>query len=251
MHKVLLVDPDRQSRETTWQMVNGSQWGYAIQGWAGKSEDALSLLEKQPYSLVLINIKRFQIEGLNLCSQIRQRSRIPIILIGGDHDFNLARKAMACQVSDYLADPVHTADLAASLQAVKRELETGSALDSYWISAMVRKRSKQSSIVDVVKQYVQQEMHRNVTLKKISDALHFNCAYLGRKFKEEVKMTFNEYLLRERMERAKRLLEQTDMRIYEIANEVGYTEIDWFYKKFKEYTGTSANEYRKQITFTA
>jgi YesN/AraC family two-component response regulator len=49
------------------------------------------------------------------------------------------------------------------------------------------------------------------------------------------------------MERAKMLLEQTDLKIYEIANEVGYTEIDWFYKRFKSYTGVSANEYRKMV----
>lgn len=60
-------------------------------------------------------------------------------------------------------------------------------------------------------------------------------------------MSFNEYLFIQRMERAKMLLEQTDLKIYEIANEVGYTEIDWFYKRFKSYTGVSANEYRKMV----
>ncbi|MNO05979.1 DNA-binding transcriptional regulator AraC [compost metagenome] len=53
------------------------------------------------------------------------------------------------------------------------------------------------------------------------------------------------------MEKAKLLLETTEMKIYEIADAVGYTEIDWFYKKFKEYTGTSANKYRKQCFITA
>lgn len=53
------------------------------------------------------------------------------------------------------------------------------------------------------------------------------------------------------MEKAKLLLETTEMKIHEIAGAVGYMEIDWFYKKFKEYTGTSANEYRKQCFITA
>ncbi|KWX74392.1 hypothetical protein AMQ84_20560 [Paenibacillus riograndensis] len=54
-----------------------------------------------------------------------------------------------------------------------------------------------------------------------------------------------------RMEKAKLLLETTEMKIYEITDAVGYTEIDWFYKKFKEYTGTSAYEYREQCFITA
>ena len=43
-------------------------------------------------------------------------------------------------------------------------------------------------------------------------------------------MTFNEYLLQQRMEKAKLLLVHTDMKIYEIADMVGYNDMDWFYK---------------------
>lgn len=75
-----------------------------------------------------------------------------------------------------------------------------------------------------------EQLHRNITLKQISDSLNFNCAYLGQKFKQQENMSFNEYLLRQRMEKAKLLLETTDMKIYEIADAVGYSEIDWFYK---------------------
>ena len=60
--------------------------------------------------------------------------------------------------------------------------------------------------------------------------LHFNCAYLGQKFKLEENMSFTDYLLQQRMEKAKQLLSSTSLRIYEIAVEVGYKDIDWFYK---------------------
>jgi YesN/AraC family two-component response regulator len=60
-------------------------------------------------------------------------------------------------------------------------------------------------------------------------------------------MSFNEYLFIQRMERAKWLLANTELKVYEIAGEVGYKEIDWFYKRFKAYTGVSANEYRKRV----
>lgn len=81
----------------------------------------------------------------------------------------------------------------------------------------------------------------------ISSQFHFNRSYLGQKFRNHENMSFNEYLFTQRMERAKMLLEQTHLKVYEIANEVGYTEIGWFYKRFKSYTGISANEYRKMV----
>lgn len=250
MHNVLLVDPNMRSRENTQHMLDWGQLGFVIQAYADNAGDALSIIDTQRFSLVLINIKRLQSDGLQLCGQIRQFSRVPIIVIGGDHDFNLARKALTYQVSDYLADPFQPSDLVVSLQAVLEE-DGKTVMNSPLITSIQWKRQPQSSIIDVVKKYVRDELHQNVSLKKISDTLHFNCAYLGQKFKNEEKISFNEYLLQQRMEKAKQLLEQTDMRIYEVANHVGYTEIDWFYKKFKEYTGTSANEYRKQALITA
>ncbi|MFC5470652.1 helix-turn-helix transcriptional regulator [Cohnella suwonensis] len=83
-----------------------------------------------------------------------------------------------------------------------------------------------------------------VCLKAIAKQLYVNSAYLGRLFKNFESITFNDYLVEVRMEKAKELLMTTDKRIYEIAREVGYRQLDWFYKKFKEYTGYSAKEYK-------
>ncbi|WP_025708013.1 response regulator transcription factor [Paenibacillus graminis] len=180
---------------------------------------------------------------------------MPIIRpIFSSNDFDLARKALMLHVSDYLKDPVEPAELARSLEAVKRKLESPNSpfpsAQAVHNAVAGRVPSSSSSIIEEIKLYVEKQLHRNITLKQISDVLNFNCAYLGQKFKQHENMSFNEYLLLRRME-AKLLLETTEMKIYEIADAVGYTEIDWFYKKFKEYTGTSANEYRKQCFITA
>lgn len=109
------------------------------------------------------------------------------------------------------------------------------------------KQLHSENVIHQVKEYVDKMLHTNITLKEISRKLHFNCSYLGQKFKHQENMSFNEYLFMQRMERAKVLLEQTDLKVYEIARKVGYTELDWFYKRFKTYTGVSANEYRKRV----
>ncbi|MEI0740252.1 helix-turn-helix domain-containing protein [Paenibacillus sp. JTLBN-2024] len=162
---------------------------------------------------------------------------------------------MHYQVNDYLPDPVTPEEFSASLENVKRELDvalfSGNQADPW--SEAVRQAAAVSSadIIDKVKAYVDEALHQNITLKEISHIFHFNYSYLGQKFKVQEKMTFKEYLLQQRMEKAKFLLENTDMKVYEIANEVGYTEMDWFYKKFKTYTGVSANKYRKTLNITA
>lgn len=253
MHRILLVDPNDQSREATIRMLDWARHGFVLQHAVDNAPDTLALIEAQPISLVLINIKRLHGCSLDICSTIRQSSDVPIILLGGGHDFNLARKALTLRVKDYLPDPVQTDELAACLESLRCELDGPSPLvsDLFAAADLRWKRQPKESIVDLIKQFVQSELHQDVSLKKIAEILHFNCAYLGQKFKQEEKISFNEYLLQQRMERAMQLLENTDLRVYEIAGEVGYTEIDWFYRKFREYAGTSANEYRKRISVIA
>ncbi len=253
MYKVLIADQNRHSGCHT--MPDWERHGFVLEAVVDDFAQAASYLKQHPVSLVLIGMKGFPSAGMLLCRQIRQFSRVPIILLGGSGDFRLARKALTYHVSDYLPDPVRAAELAGSLKAVKQELDarqSAAPAASRYPERMAAAETRSSdAVIDVVKRYVEQQLHEQVTLKKISSLLHFNSAYLGQKFKSHENMTFNEYLLQQRMERAKQLLAQTDLRIYEIANEVGYTEIDWFYKKFKEYTGASANEYRKQAFHSA
>ncbi|ETT52917.1 AraC family transcriptional regulator [Paenibacillus sp. FSL R7-269] len=228
---------------------------FIIHAHADYSSDILRLIRSEGISLVLLNIRDAHTPGMRVCEQIRQGSSVPIILLGGSGDFGLARQALLYNVSDYLTDPVDPAELGRSLEAVRRALapagRPAAAEQDYPEFTLQKEQPSPSPIVSTIKQYVDEQLHRNITLKQISDSLNFNCAYLGQKFKQQENMSFNEYLLRQRMEKAKLLLETTDMKIYEIADAVGYSEIDWFYKKFREYTGTSANEYRKQCFITA
>ncbi|MBB6673562.1 helix-turn-helix transcriptional regulator [Cohnella nanjingensis] len=102
--------------------------------------------------------------------------------------------------------------------------------------------------VEGAKSLLREHCGGGVCLKEIARQLYVNPAYLGRLFKTYGNVSFNDYLVQVRMEKAKELLMTTNKRIYEIAPEVGYRQLDWFYKKFREYTGCSAKEYKLRQT---
>ncbi|MFC0470757.1 helix-turn-helix domain-containing protein [Halalkalibacter kiskunsagensis] len=247
MYKIMLVDPNQYSREKMKKMLDYKQCGFDLQDYAESQGSALDLVKKQPYELIIINMTQLNQEGLQVCENIRKESSIPIILIGGSKNFQLARKALSLRVSDYLPDPVEPDEFKTCLFTIKQDIEDYAITHrkSKLAKRTIHSNKSTTNIIEKVKTYVEEEISENITLKKISDILNYNCSYLGQKFKFQEKMTFNEYLLQQRMEKAKLLLDNTNMKIYEIANEVGYSELDWFYKKFKAYTGVSASEYRK------
>lgn len=100
------------------------------------------------------------------------------------------------------------------------------------------------NIVDKVVTYVDHYYFKNLSLKFVADLFHYNNAYLGKIFKKQVGKYFSDYLHEVRIKNAKKLLKQEKYKVYEIAELVGYSNSDYFYKNFKEYVGMSPKEYQ-------
>ncbi|WP_337101170.1 response regulator [Paenibacillus sp. YIM B09110] len=101
-------------------------------------------------------------------------------------------------------------------------------------------------------QKVQRHLERHyadpeLSLTTVANTFYINPSYLSRMFKSGTGSSFVEYITKLRMERAEQLLMRTEMKIYEVANDVGYNDAHYFGICFKKYKGMSVNEYRKNI----
>ena len=85
----------------------------------------------------------------------------------------------------------------------------------------------------------------NLTLKDLSEKYYVNSAYLGQLFRKKYGCSFKDYLNKKRIEEAARLLRKTDMKIYEVAEAVGYKDADYFVNKFIEAMGCTPTKYKK------
>lgn len=88
--------------------------------------------------------------------------------------------------------------------------------------------------------------NETLKLETLAEVFNYNSAYLGKMFKNETGEYFNTYLDKLRIEKAKQFLEQ-GLKVYEVAEKVGYTNVDYFHTKFRKYVGTSPSAYRKKI----
>ncbi len=86
---------------------------------------------------------------------------------------------------------------------------------------------------------------KDLKLEGIAKLFNYNSAYLGKRFQKEMGESFNNSLDIIRIANAKRLLEETDLKVYQISEQVGYSSIDYFYVKFKKYVGISPRDYRR------
>lgn len=103
------------------------------------------------------------------------------------------------------------------------------------------------SIADKIQEYVLANFSRqNFTANEISEELDLSLGYLRQIFKSERGITLNDYIINCRIEKAKELLEATEMTAKEIAEEIGYYDNRYFYTLFKKKVGMTTDEYRSE-----
>ncbi|MBP3963845.1 response regulator transcription factor [Paenibacillus lignilyticus] len=93
--------------------------------------------------------------------------------------------------------------------------------------------------------FIQERFHEDISLQQIAQYLELTPNYLSVLFKKELQMNFSEYLNRIRLEKAKELLLGTNLRSYEVAQQVGFTDDSYFSRAFKKHTGVRPNGFRR------
>lgn len=108
--------------------------------------------------------------------------------------------------------------------------------------------SKKSSLVKDICTYVVNNLESKINMCKISEALFLTKNYIGDIFKQETGITVVEYITMVKMERAKQLIKDENLRSYEIAHILGYNNAEYFGKLFKKYTGLSPVEFKHTLS---
>lgn len=107
-----------------------------------------------------------------------------------------------------------------------------------------KKRPESSAVLEVLA-FVDRGYQNAVTLRAFCDEKHYSVPYISRRFRQETGMTVREYLQKVRIEKSCMLLADSDMRISEIAQAVGYEDIRFFNQVFKRMMKMPPRDYRK------
>ena len=99
--------------------------------------------------------------------------------------------------------------------------------------------------VQEVLEYVNGNYQDSLTLGTFCEQKHYSVAYISRRFKQETGVTLREYVQNVRIKKSCELLEDSDLRVVEIARRVGYEDIKFFNQIFKRRMQISPREYRK------
>lgn len=118
--------------------------------------------------------------------------------------------------------------------------------ESAELASRLRKTNARGDIMKI-KSYIELHYNEDISLKSIAARFYMNPVYLGQLFKKTFGLYFNDFLLQLRIDHAKRLLRQTEMKVYEIARTVGFDNSDYFVCKFEKVEGKTPTAYRQEL----
>lgn len=121
----------------------------------------------------------------------------------------------------------------------------------YWTAFGQAVRSKKAAagadyMISFVKDYVESNYGDDISLERLADKLNITGSYLSAYFKEKTGTNLSEYTHTLRMTKAMEMLQNTDLKIQDIASLVGYFTVAPFNRAFKRYTGATPTEFRRQ-----
>ncbi len=99
-------------------------------------------------------------------------------------------------------------------------------------------------LIKSIKNYLETNLEYDISISHITKIFHYNQQYLGRLFKKETGQSVKEYIMMRRMERAKASLEIGNETVTEIANAVGFNNVTYFNRQFKNLCNMTPTQYR-------
>ncbi|MFB9274823.1 response regulator [Cohnella cellulosilytica] len=114
------------------------------------------------------------------------------------------------------------------------------------VAQVPSRTAKGAELSQQIRHYIDRHFAQQLTLEEVADRFFLHPVYLSVMFKEKTGETFQDYLRRIRMERAKQLLLTTKYRIDRISVMIGYENTKYFYKVFKKETGFTPADFRQR-----
>lgn len=249
MLKVLVVEDEEMIRKGIVLAVDWAALDCVVVGEASNGAQALEVVERYDPSLIITDLKMPVMDGLEMLRQLRERGNNAFVIILTAYDsFAYAQTALRLGAVDFLLKPFHDGELEQAVTRLKQRMDRagqGGEKGPAPLPLPELKKGDKSKYVLEAMAYIGEHYHEpNIGVAAIAQHLGISEGHLSHTFKKETDYTLLNYLTRYRIHRAMELLRDCRLKVYEVAEQVGYRDIAYFSATFKKLVGMSPSEYQ-------
>lgn len=242
MYRVVLVDDEATALKGLKMLIDWE--GHRIEkiDTAESMSEAMELFEHGEVHIMLCDIEMQDENGLDLVKWVRQNyPKTVCILLTGHAKFEYAKRAINVGAFRYLLKPVPSEELEDTINTAITHYNYNKMADH-----LTNIDGEYTDLLDRAKSIVCKHISENITRETVAKEVHISPQHLSRIFRQNLGMSFSDYVQNKRIKLSIHFLEDTNENIEYIADKVGYRYSSYFTKIFKKETGMSPREYRSR-----
>ena len=213
MYSLLIVEDESLVRRGLTSLIDYKQLGISDVREAENGKQAWEMIQQHQPDILLTDINMPQMDGITLAQQVKlhyPHTHI-VFLTGYDYvDYLLSALKLGAE------NQIHQVDIVSEETEIEKLIH--SQLDN-----------------------------PDLSLVKVAEQLGFTPNYVSVLIKKKLGMTFQDYVITQRMNKAKVLLLSTSMKIYEVALAVGMEDVNYFSVRFKQIVGVTPKQFQKGV----
>lgn len=233
MISVLIVEDEQILRRGLVRQVNWERCGCIVCGEAKNGQEGLQMMRSLRPQIVITDVRMPLMDGLEMLRQGKAECGCEAVILSGFGEFEYARSAMALGVADYLLKPVDLAQLEDVVARLTKRIAQKAGPEA-------------SSLTRQAADYIAAHLAEDLTAAQVAQALGVSPDHLSRLMKRDWSMPLHEYLTGVRLMTACALLKNSpSLKVYEVAQRVGYPDYKYFHTVFTRHVGVSPSEFKK------
>lgn len=259
--KIIIVDDEYLIRNLIRNCIDWDELEVEIIGEASNAHECLMLIEKDRPDIILTDINMPLTNGLDMTQHIIEKyPGIKVIVITGYDKFEYAKRSVKLGISDFILKPIDDDELKEAILKLKDKIQKEKAEinevknikeaigDLTEIMELEEENNDKYISINQIKKYIIKNISNpDLSLKSVAQHFYLNSSYLSRFFKEKTNENFGEYIIKTKMEIAVKMLENPNIKAYEISKKIGFEDPNYFSNWFKKYKGQSIKEYKRTM----
>lgn len=259
MYKFLVVDDEEIVRRGFRKKIPWEEMGFEYLEPCQNGREAIDRINKDHPDVIMTDICMPLVDGLEIANYVADNyPEIMVFILSGYEEFEYARSALRSRVVEYLLKPITSQELSGLVSKLKIRLDqndqkiNGIRTSNKKIGAnlnnnQVHKHQMSLASVKVLEaqEYIKDHYsQKELSMDDVCRELYISPSYLSRLLKQHLGKTFVDALTEYRINKAKDLLFNSNLKTYAIADAVGISDPHYFSTIFKKVTGMPPSVYR-------
>ncbi len=260
-YKILSVDDEPIVHRMLEKIIKNCKLPVELVGTALSGADALAKIRELHPHICILDIHMEGMSGLELAEQLHALPdyRPHIIFLTAYDRFDYARQAIHFGAIEYILKPIGAEEVTTALSLAVQHLQNEriaqleqdnlkKRLDSVAPSIksvpLAGTERRVSSLAQSIRSFVEDHFSERISLESVAKHVNYSAGYTGEVLRKELGISFRGLLRLVRIAKAKELMKDQSLNLSDIAQAVGYDDVNYFSQAFLEETGVRPSEYR-------